>query len=73
MTQVPLILDIVKKQLRAQGKTYRDVASHLNLSEASVKRLFAEQNFSLQRLESTAELLGYELTELIQLANVGHR
>ncbi len=67
MAQIPLLIDIIKKQLKAQGKTYLDVATALNLSEASVKRLFSEQNFTLQRLESIGELLGFDLTELLQL------
>jgi transcriptional regulator with XRE-family HTH domain len=67
MAQIALLIEIVKKQLKAQGKTYSDVASALDLSEASVKRLFAEQNFTLQRLEAIGELLGYDLTELLQL------
>jgi len=41
----------LKKQLKAHGKTYADVAELLQLSEASVKRLFAEQSFTLKRLE----------------------
>lgn len=69
MAQIPLIIDIVKKQLRAQGKTYADVAAQLNLSEASVKRLFAEQNFTLARLEAVALMLGYDLTELMALVS----
>jgi len=69
MAQIPLIVDIVKKQLRAQGKTYADVANCLHLSEASVKRLFAEHNFTLQRIESIAVLLGYDLTELMALVS----
>ena len=67
MAQIPLLIEIVKKQLKLQGKTYVDVAETLKLSEASVKRLFAEQNFTLQRLESIAGLLGFDLTELMQL------
>ena len=67
MAQIPTLIDVVKKQLKAQGLTYVDVADKLQLSEASVKRLFAEQNFTLQRIESIADLLGFELSELMQL------
>jgi len=70
MTQIPTLIDTVKKHLKAQGKTYAHVAQQLALSEASVKRLFAEQNFTLQRLEAIAELLGYDLAELLQLVSV---
>lgn len=66
MSQIPALIDVVKKQLKAQGKTYQDVAEKLDLSEASVKRLFSEQNISLQRLEHIADLLGFEMAELWQ-------
>lgn len=67
MAQIPILISLVKKQLRAQGKTYANVATHLKLSEASVKRLFAEQNFTLQRIEAIADLLGLELSDLMLL------
>lgn len=67
MAQIPLLIETVKKQLKLQGKTYLDVAGALNLSEASVKRLFADQNFTLQRLETIASLLGFDLSELMQM------
>jgi len=67
MAQLTTLIKVVKKQLRAQGLTYADVARTLELSEASVKRLFAEQNFTLQRMEVIAELVGLELSELMQL------
>lgn len=69
MAQIPTVIDVVKKQLKAQGKTYADVSKKLKLSEASIKRLFSEHNFTLQRLESIAELLGYELSDIMQLVS----
>jgi len=65
MAQTQSLIDTLKKQLKAQGKTYADVASCLQLSEASVKRLFAEQNFTLQRLERVCDMLELELSELV--------
>lgn len=67
MAQIPTLVQIVKKQLKLQGKTYLDVATALGLSEASVKRLFAEHNFTLQRLETIGNMLGFDLTDLMQL------
>ncbi|GGK67533.1 helix-turn-helix domain-containing protein [Amphritea balenae] len=67
MAQTAALVHTLKKQLKAQGKTYCDVAQALGLSEASVKRLFSEQNFTLQRLEVVAQLAGLELTELFRL------
>lgn len=67
MYQAGLLLSTLKQELRKQGKTYKDVASVLNLSEASVKRLFSEQSFSLERLDKVCELLELEFSDLVRL------
>jgi len=66
MAQTNALIDTLKRELKAQGKTYSEVALALKLSEASVKRIFAEKNFTLQRLESICELLNIELSDLVQ-------
>ena len=65
MAQTKLIVDTLKKELRKQGVTYRQVAEKLDLSEASVKRLFAENAFTLARLGEICELLHLEISDLI--------
>lgn len=67
MAQIQSLVHTLKKQLKAHGKTYVDVANALELSEASVKRLFSEHNFTLQRLESISQLIGLQISDLIQL------
>jgi len=67
MAQTPALLATLKKQLKAHGKTYADLADALELSEASVKRLFAEESFTLQRLESACQFIGLQLEELVSL------
>jgi DNA-binding Xre family transcriptional regulator len=66
MPQIAPLIKTLKKQLKANGKTYSDVAKLLELSEASVKRLFAEQNFTLQRLEDICHMIGVEISDLVQ-------
>jgi transcriptional regulator with XRE-family HTH domain len=68
MAQSKLLIETLKKELKAQKKTYRDVAKVLNLSEASVKRLFSERTFILERLDQVCELLGLEITDLAMKA-----
>ena len=65
MTQTRLIVDTLKQELRKQGINYRQVAQTLDLSEASVKRLFAESSFTLARLGQICELLHLEVSDLI--------
>ncbi len=66
MPQSQSLIATLKKSLKARGLTYRDVAEGLGLSEASVKRLFAEQRFSLQRLEQVCQLAGMEISDLVR-------
>jgi AcrR family transcriptional regulator len=68
MTEVAQLLATLKRQLKQQGKTYRDVAAALELSEPSVKRLFTSGTFSLDRLVEVSNLLGFTLAELAQEA-----
>ncbi len=68
MSQSQRIIAATKQALREQGITYADVAMHLGLSEASVKRLFARGRFSLERLEAIARLLQLDLGELVRRA-----
>ena len=51
------IFAVLKQQLHAQGKTYADLAKHLDVSESSIKRLFANQSVTLERL---LEIWGYQ-------------
>lgn len=73
MLQTKEILLALKRVLKAQGKTYADVAAFLNLSEASVKRLFASGQLSLQRLERILVFLGLDFTELIEQMQQAHQ
>ena len=65
MRQTNLIIETLKRELRKQGIKYRQVAQKLGLSEASVKRLFAEQSFTLKRLAQVCELLNLEFSDLV--------
>ena len=56
----------LKRALREAGLTYCDVAAHLDLSEASVKRLFSRQTFSLRRMERVLELLRMDFDDLVE-------
>lgn len=66
MSQTRLIIDTLKQELRKQGVTYKQVAKELDLSEASVKRLFSENSFTLARLGQVCRLLNIEVSDLIQ-------
>ncbi len=69
MAQTRELIKTLKTALKAQGKTYADVAVELGLTEASVKRLFSKQSFSLSRLDQVCHLLDMEIADLVQLMN----
>ncbi|MEE9424454.1 MAG: helix-turn-helix transcriptional regulator [Methylococcales bacterium] len=71
MSQTLALIETLKKALKANGLTYRKVADELELSEASVKRLFAGQNISLSRLEQICQLMDLEISGLVKMMEIG--
>ncbi|PRC94064.1 helix-turn-helix domain-containing protein [Solimicrobium silvestre] len=69
MTEITQIVNALKRQLKAQGMTYRDLAKELDMSEAGVKRLFASERFTLERLAQISQLLGFTMAEIMQEAS----
>jgi transcriptional regulator with XRE-family HTH domain len=68
MSESAQIVAVLKRSLKARGTTYRDLARTLGLSEASVKRIFAEETFSLARLEQICTALGLSIVEVARMA-----
>lgn len=68
MTELQSLMTALKRQLKARGWTYRDMASKLDLSEPSVKRLFSTGRISLERLIELCGQLDMTLAELAQEA-----
>lgn len=73
MPQTAALIETLKTCLKTERKTYRDVAALLGLSEASVKRLFAAHDFTLERLEAICQMLGMELSDLVQKMNASRQ
>jgi transcriptional regulator with XRE-family HTH domain len=65
MSQTHQLIAALKRALKGRGLTYAQVARHLGLSEASVKRQFSQQRMSLDTLESICGLAEMELTDLL--------
>jgi len=66
MAQTSALLKTLKKELKAHGLTYVDVAKHLNLAQASIKRLFSEENISLARLDQICQMMNLEISDLVK-------
>lgn len=68
MSQTQRIVSTLKQALRAQRITYAQVAQGLAMSEASVKRMFSQATFTLERLEEIAALAGVRIADLARMA-----
>lgn len=64
MSQTTALIEVLKRELKARGHTYADVAVHLKMSEASVKRMFSTKNFTLARLDDICHFANMEFTDL---------
>lgn len=73
MRQIHALVKAMKQALRAQGLTYQVVANRLEISVATVKRMFSESNFTLERLDQLCELLGISIADLAKLAEENNR
>jgi transcriptional regulator with XRE-family HTH domain len=66
--QTTALIEALKKLLKSRGVTYRSLAAGLGLSEPSIKRLFSERTFTLQRLEEVCQFLEMDFFDLAKLA-----
>lgn len=69
MAKSHILVNALKRLLKSRDMTYRHVAHGLGLSEASIKRLFATGNFTLERLDQICLLMGLEIADLVRMAD----
>jgi transcriptional regulator with XRE-family HTH domain len=69
MSQSKKLVLAIKRELKSRRLSYRDVADRLNLSESAIKQMFANGNFSLQRLDQLCDLLSLDLSDLARMAH----
>lgn len=67
MRQTQQLIATLKNQLKAKGLTYRDLAEKMGISESSIKRIFAEESFSLQRVEQICHVMDMDMSELVYM------
>lgn len=68
MRQTLAIHAALKRLLKSRGRTYAEAATVLELSEASVKRLFAGSELSLERLERLCDWIGVDILDVVEQA-----
>lgn len=64
MAHTAAFVDALKRELRARQLTYAQVAKHLQMSEASVKRMFSRNEFTLERIDAICAFLGVEFSDV---------
>jgi len=64
MARTAALVDSLKRELRARNITYATVAERLGMSEASVKRMFSQKEFTLSRVDAICEVAGIEFSDL---------
>lgn len=62
------LIRALKATLKSRAITYEELARKLKLSHASVKRLFAEETFTLKRIEEICNVLEIDFFDLARLA-----
>jgi transcriptional regulator with XRE-family HTH domain len=60
------LIDQLKRELKARGITYAQLAKSIGMSEASVKRMLAQRNMTLERIDEILDATGIEFAELTE-------
>ncbi len=68
MRQTRAVHQAIKQVLRERSLTYADVAPIMQVSESTVKRLFARHQLSLERIETICDWLNIDFIELATLS-----
>jgi transcriptional regulator with XRE-family HTH domain len=68
-----VLVQTLKRALKAKGFTYRQVAQALELSEASVKRLLSGGELSVSRLERICQMMALDVIDLVKMADAESR
>ena len=62
------LLAVLKKQLKMQGITYKQLATELGLTESAIKQMFAADNMSLKRMDAICEILNLDISDLVLIS-----
>ena len=66
------IMASLKRLMRARAVTYAQLAKRIDLSEASVKRIFSRATMTLSRLDQICQALESSIQEITRLAGEQH-
>ncbi|HSD54439.1 MAG TPA: helix-turn-helix transcriptional regulator [Burkholderiales bacterium] len=66
-------MEALKRELKARAITYAQVARAIGMSEASVKRMFSQESFTLKRFDEVCRLADVEIGDLARAAESKQR
>lgn len=66
MSDTALLIEVLKRELKAAGFTYAEVAERLEMSESSVKRMFSQGEMPLSRVDELCVILQTDFASLAQ-------
>jgi transcriptional regulator with XRE-family HTH domain len=66
MIRASFVVQVLKKALREKGVTYARIGRALGLSVSSVKRILAQGDLSLGRLEQICGLIEFDVEDLLE-------
>jgi transcriptional regulator with XRE-family HTH domain len=73
MTQTSALVEALKRALKARDITYAQVARAIAMSEASVKRMFSQESFTLKRFDEVCRFAGVDIADLARAAESKER
>lgn len=59
------LFEALKREMRKENRTYAQLAEHLDISEATIKRAFSKKTMTTERLCQTCDFLGISLKYLL--------
>jgi len=67
MNNTAAAIGTLKRALKLNGLTYSDAAKHLNLSEASVKKMLSTHNITLKRINALCDMMHLDFIDLVRM------
>jgi len=68
MSSPEVIIQVLRSEMRAAGVTYKQLATRLDMSESSIKRVFSQGDMSLTRLEQICKSVGVAMEDVLRQA-----
>ena len=68
MNETISLIETLKRILKSRDITYAQIAKELGISEASVKRVFSDKRFSLERFEKICQIAGLSIAQVAELS-----